>query len=287
VDAGIPIILQRGLPGEEPIFQVTSCSVESCLLLLLVPRKLSFELRQDGCLYVDTPDRLSKEPLDRRSLGVLQTLAELERMGERLQDGWNGLGDDRLEAAAAARAEFARNQLRNKTLTIQQGTSTLRDELRRLNEIGVDVDYNYEVLRDAFEKPVPNVVGQVTYEEHLERLAREFGLTTWAEGDRIALVTPDDRAWKEERLRQDRAWSEGLHRALSAPGPASIPISVREYAEQVARKLGTPVILSREAWESEETIEPPAGGTVRDALEHLHDYGFRWGVQFQRLYVLN
>jgi RNA polymerase sigma-70 factor (ECF subfamily) len=277
----------RGHESEFVSFKVQAILADGCLQLLLGPRNSSFEIQADGRIHIGKRENI-QGGFEREARGLARPLQELGYVREMLDGGWDGVRNptDPSERLASLRA---------KKIVLPQGESSLEAEFRRLGEhdqIIADVDVPIpdvqalDAFRAMMKKPFLQPVRELSVGEHLEDLAKRFGLTLTFQGSHFRLTTPEKAAQYNSQVEsQNHAYQESL-KCLDRKLPETGPVVLQDLFGLIHDYLGLEVIPSREAWESEALVSLPPEATLRQGLDRLRKAGFRWAVQEGKVFVL-
>jgi len=286
-ESGIAFHVDPAIGADESLsFKVQDIVLDGALRLMLMPREKGYEIRPDGTVAIAPTERLSSEY--QQAQKVATALQELGAVREKLDGGWDGLRDP---------ADLPRpsDDVRTKRIAVPQGETTLLKELLRLREehqIYVHVQFSSsEVGGSGEEPPLMNerflqVVEEHTVGDHLEQLARRFGLTVVDLGNSFWMTTLDSaqtfRSGEEER---QRGYQKSLE-VLKKPLPEIGTVFVQDLLDSIPGNLGVELLTDKASWESGASVTLRIGATLRDALDAIKAQGFRWALNQGKIFVL-
>ena len=258
--------------------------METCLRLMLGPRDLDYEIRDDGTIFVG-PKQQVQGGYEREARTRIARMAELESVQAELRAGWDGIC---LAPVARTKVETTLE----KSLTVPQGQTTINRELQRLVEefqLQVHVDdpvdaAGFDRQQAAMDQPFARTVGEQGIAAYVDQLARRLGLTTVVMDHGAVYLTNASRATQyrdehEQKFRAHRLMIEMLD--LPVEGAGTVPL--QEFLDS-SRSFA--IVPAEEVWDSTATVSLTRGTTLRQGLDQLKARGFRWAVRDGKLYVL-
>jgi RNA polymerase sigma-70 factor (ECF subfamily) len=294
---GIVMAVDPEIGENESIsFKVQDIVVDGCLRLMLQPRNKGYEIRSDGVVVVAPTERLSSETPEIKK--VKEALEELGSVRDMLDRGWDGLRDPDDVSRLAS-------EIRAKKITVPQGETSLREELQRLRD-EYRVVVHPECHRTSSAGPGgvagPGVAGgqasplderflqvveEKTLGDHLDQLARRFGLSVVDAGGDIFWMTPTKQAqnYRSGEEQRKRQYLDSLE-VLTKPLPEAGALSVQDLLDSIPRSFGVELLPDQEAWDSAASVTLGTGATLRDALDAIKAQGFRWALLRGKLLVL-
>lgn len=283
---GLTLVPAAGFEREMISFKVQSIVVDGALRLLLQPRNKGYEILPDGTIRIDVQENLQGgyEKAAQQAAALVQ---ELQQVREEMNGGWDGVA--RTDYGAKVDA-----MLGTKRIVSTQGETTLEREFQRLHELGVYVQVQARTTgvdgrtrrQEVLRKPFLQVVAERSLDDHLQELARAHGLVAVPINGQVVFTNEDHAAVYRAQAEQPRREHERLLAALQKPVELSGAAEVSDFLDAVGRSHGLSVVPSEAAWNSPVTLSPPAGTTLRQALDQLKVHGFRWAVRDGKLYVV-
>jgi hypothetical protein len=285
VKLGVTLMLQ--LPAEslgQVTFKVMDLNGDGCLRILLTPRRLGYEIRPDGAVFVGPADQISGgyEKLGQENY---QLQMEVNLIHQELERGWDGIRD------ATDLRDASDRVLRTKRVFLPQGTTTWLKVVELLNEEhggSVHLDTTASpAVKEACRRPFLSVVEESTMGAVVERLARELSLSWCVLENGTVYVSSEAEVatWRAAAAARATGHQRDVDR-LQQPVTETGPMSVPDLLDSIARTQGVRVMPEEPVWESAATVTVAAGSTLRQALDQLKPLGFRWAVRNGSLYVV-
>jgi hypothetical protein len=278
---GVPILLDPQVEDPQVSFQISDLVAEAVLRLLLAPRQMGYEIRDDSTVWVTslsrlTPDRDSDVREIKEVLETLQTVKLL------LADG-DGMT---LPEAGVEKALHDSSMLSPQQPMKAEDWLTLFRDRSRVN-IVLDNQARRELGARLSEVRL-SPIEEKTFGEHLEGFLKEYGLGLAVTREKVALLTTPgeaekmNREWNARRKIHDRALL-----ALEEPLGVLRDPSMPDLIDSLESKLRIPVLTTKAVWDATSLNLPSAETTGKDILEHLKaERGFRAALRDGRLYII-